>query len=566
MRHGLIFILLISNSLISQNNLFKQEITSPLDIPIILSGTYGELRSNHFHSGIDIKTKGIEGLNVYSYANGYVSRIKISHGGYGKALYIKHPDGTTTVYAHLKKFSSKIEKIVKSKQYNRKSYEIEFFPKGNEISVLKKELIAFSGNTGGTNGPHLHFEVRDQNQVPVNPLINTSIFIEDGMPPLFKKLFYKSYDNNDFYSSQTELKIRKVSNSLYISDTLKSIGKTGVGIVAFDKHTLANNNNNGLFKIETSLNNQNLLEILFDSISFDETKHINIFIDYSFFKNYEMRIQKLFIEDNNLLDLYSFKLNNGFITIENKKSYIYEVNLYDANGNNSKLIVPILGVSVKPEEPLESINRHIEFNYIERDKEYELEFNSVKVSILKETFYNNLFLETKFKNDTLTIDKDTIPLLKPITIYFNTERYNDSLKDRLFIAKISENNKVASYNYTKNVYDGIKSSTKVLGKYVLKLDTINPSISPIGFKENDWISNFSNLKIRIQDSESGIRNYNGWINDKWVLFEHNTKKGMIVYNFNDKIISEAKNSLHVEVIDNVGNKTEYKTTFYRKPN
>ncbi len=565
MRHRLVFILLISNSLMSQNNLFKQEITSPLDIPIILSGTYGELRSNHFHSGIDIKTKGIEGLNVYSYANGYVSRIKISHGGYGKALYIKHPDGTTTVYGHLKKFSSKIEKIVKSKQYKRESYEIEFFPKGNEISVLKKELIAFSGNTGGTNGPHLHFEVRDQNQVPVNPLINASIFIEDGIPPLFKKLFYKSYDNNDFYSSQTELKIRKVSNSLYISDTLKSIGKTGIGIVAFDKHNLANNNN-GLFKIETSFNNQNLLEILFDSISFDETKHINTFIDYSFFKNYEIRIQKLFIEDNNLLDLYSFKLNNGFITIENKKSYIYEINLYDANGNNSKLIVPILGVSVKPEEPLKLINRRIELNYIERDKEYELEFNSAKVSILKETFYNNLFLETKFKNDTLTIDKDTIPLLKPITIYFNTERYNDSLKDRLFIAKISENNKVASYNYTKNAYDGKKSSTKVLGKYVLKLDTVNPSISPIGFKENDWISNFSNLKIRIQDRESGIRNYNGWINDKWVLFELNTKKGMIVYNFNDKIISEAKNSLRVEVIDNVGNKTEYKTTFYRKPN
>ncbi len=565
MRHRLVFILLIYNSLISQNNLFKQEITSPLDIPIILSGTYGELRSNHFHSGIDIKTKGIEGLNVYSYANGYVSRIRISHGGYGKALYIKHPDGTTTVYSHLKKFSRKIEKIVKSKQYKKKSYEIEFFPKGNEILVLKKELIAFSGNTGGTSGPHLHFEVRDQNQVPVNPLINARIFIEDDMPPLFKKLFYKSYDNNDFYSNQTELKIRKISNSLYISDTLKTVGKIGVGIVAFDKHNLANNNN-GLFKIKTSFNNQNLLEIVFDSISFDETKHINTFIDYSFFKNHEIRIQKLFVEDNNLLDLYSFKLNNGFITIENKKSYIYEVNLYDANGNNSKLIVPVLGVSVKPEEPLELIKKRIEFNYIERNKEYELEFNSAKVSILKETFYNNLFLETKFKNDTLTIDKDTIPLLKPITIYFNTERYNDSLKDRLFIAKISENNKVASYNYTKNAYDGKKSSIKVLGKYVLKLDTINPSISSIGFKENDWISNFSNLKIRIQDRESGIRNYNGWINNKWVLFELNTKKGMIVYNFNDKIISEAKNSLRVEVIDNVGNKTEYKTTFYRKPN
>ena len=193
MRREFIFILLIFNSLISQNNPLKQEKNSLLDIPIILSGTYGELRSNHFHSGIDIKTEGIQGLDVYSYASGYVSRIKVSHGGYGKALYIKHPNGTTTVYAHLKKFSTKIEKIVKSKQYKRESYEIEFFPKENEISVLENEIIAFSGNTGGTSGPHLHFEVRDQNQIPINPLTNSSVYVEDDRTPLFKKLFYKSY-------------------------------------------------------------------------------------------------------------------------------------------------------------------------------------------------------------------------------------------------------------------------------------------------------------------------------------------------------------------------------------
>ena len=563
MRRELIFILLISSSLISQNNLLKQEKTNPLDIPIILSGTYGELRSNHFHSGIDIKTKGIQGLNVYSYASGYVSRIKVSHGGYGKALYIKHPDGNTTVYAHLKKFSSKIEEIVKSKQYKRESYEIEFFPKENEISVLENEIIAFSGNTGGTTGPHLHFEVRDKNQIPVNPLINSSIYIEDDRTPFFKKLFYKSYDSNNVFDSQTELKINKITSSLYVSDTLKSSGKIGIGIVAFDKHNRANNSN-GIFKIITSLNNQNLLKILFDSISFDKTKHINTFIDYSFFKNHKIRIQKLFIEENNPLDLYSSNINNGFITIKNKEFYKYEVNIYDANGNKSKLVVPILGV--KTNKPLKLVNNHVELTYIERDKKYELEFNSVRVSILEETFYNNLLLEAKFENDILSIDKDTIPLLKPITIYFNTDRYNDSIKNQLYIAKLSDNKKMTSYNYTTDFSNGKKSSTKSLGRYTLGIDTINPSISPIGFKENDWISNFSNLKIKVNDVGSGIRSYNGWINNKWILFELNTKKGILVYDFDDNIVRKAKNNLHIEIIDNVGNRTEYKTTFYRKSN
>ena len=563
MRRELIFILLISSSLISQNNLLKQEKTNPLDIPIILSGTYGELRSNHFHSGIDIKTKGIQGLNVYSYASGYVSRIKVSHGGYGKALYIKHPDGNTTVYAHLKKFSSKIEEIVKSKQYKRESYEIEFFPKENEISVLENEIIAFSGNTGGTSGPHLHFEVRDKNQIPINPLINSSIYIEDDRTPFFKKLFYKSYDSNNVFDSQTELKINKITSSLYVSDTLKSSGKIGIGIVAFDKHNRANNSN-GIFKIITSLNNQNLLKILFDSISFDKTKHINTFIDYSFFKNHKIRIQKLFIEENNPLDLYSSNINNGFITIKNKEFYKYEVNIYDANGNKSKLVVPILGV--KTNKPLKLVNNHVELTYIERDKKYELEFNSVRVSILEETFYNNLFLEAKFENDILSIDKDTIPLLKPITIYFNTDRYNDSIKNQLYIAKLSDNKKMTSYNYTTDFSNGKKSSTKSLGRYTLGVDTINPAISPIGFKENDWISNFSNLKIKVNDVGSGIRSYNGWINNKWILFELNTKKGILVYDFDDNIVRKAKNNLHIEIIDNVGNRTEYKTTFYRKSN
>ena len=555
------FILLITSNIILSQNKSENGDVMPLDIAINLSGTYGELRSNHFHSGIDIKTKGVEGLNVYSYDNGHVSRVKISHGGYGKALYILHPDGTSSVYAHLKKFSPKIEKIVKSKQYKKKSYEIEFFPKENEIKILKNEIIAFSGNTGGTTGPHLHFELRDSNQIPVNPLLNSHISIKDNTPPFVSELFYKKKS----YDIQSQHKIKKISNTTYLADTIKDVGKIGFGIIAFDKHDLANNKN-GVSKISTYLNGNNILSISFDSISFNETKHINTFIDYAFFKNNRKRIQKLYIEDYNPLKFYKTKLNNGYISVNHGESYIYEIHLTDANRNTSILTVPITGDSLANNLDFNLNKKLNKFNLIETKKEYEFDFIDAKVSIPKGTFYKDISLDISFKNDILSIDKDTIPLLKPITISFNIDRYNDSIKDRLFVGKLSENNKIVNYSYTIDVLNSKKSSTKSLGNYMIGLDTISPSISPIGFKQNDWISNSTTLKIQIKDNESGIRKYNGWINDKWILFELNTKKGVLVYDFDDNVIKEAKNNLYIEVIDNVGNISEYKTIFYRKSN
>ena len=555
------FILLITSNIILSQNKSENGDVMPLDIAINLSGTYGELRSNHFHSGIDIKTKGVEGLNVYSYDNGHVSRVKISHGGYGKALYILHPDGTSSVYAHLKKFSPKIEKIVKSKQYKKKSYEIEFFPKENEIKILKNEIIAFSGNTGGTTGPHLHFELRDSNQIPVNPLLNSHISIKDNTPPFVSELFYKKKS----YDIQSQHKIKKISNTTYLADTIKDVGKIGFGIIAFDKHDLANNKN-GVSKISTYLNGNNILSISFDSISFNETKHINTFIDYAFFKNNRKRIQKLYIEDYNPLKFYKTKLNNGYISVNHGESYIYEIHLTDANRNTSILTVPITGDSLANNLDFNLNKKLNKFNLIETKKEYEFDFIDAKVSIPKGTFYKDISLDISFKNDTLSIDKDTIPLLKPITISFNIDRYNDSIKDRLFVGKLSENNKIVNYSYTIDVLNSKKSSTKSLGNYMIVLDTISPSISPIGFKQNDWISNSTTLKIQIKDNESGIRKYNGWINDKWILFELNTKKGVLVYDFDDNVIKEAKNNLYIEVIDNVGNISQYKTVFYRKSN
>ena len=153
----LLIITLLSNSFV-----FGQEYQAPLNFRLLLSGTFGELRGNHFHAGIDIKTEGVEGQKVYAIEDGYVSRIKVSTWGYGKVIYIRHPStGHTSVYAHLQKFSAKIENIVKKEHYKKERFEINFFPNKEAIKISKGEIIALSGNSGGSSGAHLHFEIRN---------------------------------------------------------------------------------------------------------------------------------------------------------------------------------------------------------------------------------------------------------------------------------------------------------------------------------------------------------------------------------------------------------------------
>ena len=188
--------------------------SDPLETEKILNGNFGESRSAHFHSGIDFKTQFKEGLNVYSSAEGYISRISIKHGGFGKALYINHPNGYTTVYAHLKKFNPRIETYLKKKQYSKKSFDIELFPGKNELKVNEGEIIGYSGNTGGSLGPHLHFEIREANgQIPINPIQYGNIYVEDSRNPQIQSFYlYKGFGPNE---KRKEFLLVKKNDSVY---------------------------------------------------------------------------------------------------------------------------------------------------------------------------------------------------------------------------------------------------------------------------------------------------------------------------------------------------------------
>ena len=560
MRYYLLTIFFLLNSIIYSQNSGDY----PLDIPIILSGTFAELRPNHFHAGIDIKTKGTEGFNVYSIGDGYISRIQITHGGYGKALYIKHDNGQSSVYAHLKKYSPKIEKIVKEIQYSNESYTFRVYPKENEIRISEKELIGYSGNTGRSYGPHLHYELRDDKDRPINPLEYKNYTILDTIPPVVLGLHYKEIPQNSISGSNSSfknLKITKISNNLFISDTLNTSGLIGFGVNSYDR---MNNtwNKMGLSDINANLDGEEVFDMNLNSFSYDEWRHINTFIDYASYKNKKIRIQKLYIEDYNPLNMYNRSLGNGVINIKNQdKVYLYTIRLFDYNKNYTEILVPILW-----KEKTNYITKGLESDNIysiNKDSEYNLLFGSSSIKLSKNTFYTNKEIEIIERDNILSIDEDSIPVLKEITIKFNTDRYNDSLVNKTYIAKL-ENEDESSF-VSNNLNNGkLIADIKLLGDYMIKVDSIPPNINLIDIEDSQWISNRDKLQIKINDKNSGISSYRGTLNDKWILLEYNPMKGILTYDFNDNINnSEPKNILKVNVTDNVGNTKYLEKVFFR---
>ncbi|WP_338391558.1 M23 family metallopeptidase [Fulvitalea axinellae] len=302
-----------------------------------LAGTMGELRPRHFHGGLDIKTGGRTGLPVFAAADGYVSRIKVSKGGYGHALYIQHPNGATTTYAHLDRYAGKIAKYVLEQQYKQQSFEIELFPKKGMFPIKKGETIAFSGNTGSSQGPHLHFEIRDRNQAPVNPLRFGFDEIVDNIPPSARILALTTLESDARINGafgRFEFVLQKVDGIYKPTSPIKASGRIGAQIWTYDRMT-GSPNRNGVPDITLRVDGQTIFEQHVDRIPFKDNPFIKTLCDYATEMRTRRRFNKLYIDDGNELALYKNVLDNGVITVngtENKKA---EITLADAYGNET---------------------------------------------------------------------------------------------------------------------------------------------------------------------------------------------------------------------------------------
>jgi len=563
MKRTLFLIFVLFSTLVSGQEKYPQDaFRSPLDIPLILAGTFGELRSNHFHSGIDIKTQQRQGLPIYAIGDGTVTRIKVSVWGYGKVIYVAHPNGYTSVYGHLQKFSPEIEEYIKKIQYRKKSYEVHVFPDYGELKVEKGKLIAYGGNTGGSSGPHLHFEIRSSiTEKPTNPLLYGLEAIDTTDPVLDKIYAYPLSNKAVVNQSNAKVAINfsKQKDGTFLADKISAIDTIGIGFVGYDRLDLATNKN-GVYAVQLLVNGEVYTDYDFETFSFSETRYINTLVDYHHYKKYRQRIQKCFKTPGNKLGLYNTLKNDGKIVVQDGLSYTIELLIKDFEGNLTKAIIPVEGkneiVKVEKESPKTE-------NYVIAKKPNNYDLGAAKVYFPSNTFYKDFYIDVKKNNDTVTIHNNKVPAHRNFTITFDVRKYSAAQRKQLFIARLDKNLK-PSYASTYKRGNTFSTKTRNLGTYTLAKDTIAPKISTKNFKEKKWLNNYSYLSLEISDDLSGINTYSATLNGKWILMEYEPKTKTLTYNFDDAIFDQKQYELQVVVTDNVGNRTTFNTVFYIK--
>ena len=311
-----------------------------------LSGGFGDLRTNHFHAGLDIRTGGAEGLAIYAAAEGYISRIRVMRGGYGNVLYITHPNGYTTVYGHLKNYSSRIEQYLRQQEYNQQTWEIELTPAPNEIMVRKGEIVAISGNTGASGGPHLHFEIRDQAENAINPMKFGFGEIQDSQAPVIERVILKTLNAysrvNGEFGRVSVTPVRTSEGNYSLPTIIKAHGIVGLELNAYDR-SQTSPFRMGVTDVEVKVDGITTYKLNLEKMPFDFSKDMNVHIDYEVAETNGVRIQKCYVADGNRLSTYETDQNQGKIYVNDGQIHSIFIKLSDSYGNTSTMNFSIQG-------------------------------------------------------------------------------------------------------------------------------------------------------------------------------------------------------------------------------
>lgn len=567
-KYILFFVLMCVMALGRAQEIFPQY-RSPLDIPLYLSATFAELRSNSFHAGIDIKTQGVEGKKVYAVADGYVSRIGVSPFGYGNVIYITHNDGYTSVYAHLQRFNTAIAKYVKDYQYRNKKFAASIYLDKETFPIKTGDFIGYTGNTGGSGGPHLHFEIRHTtSEKPVNPLY-FGLNIMDDVRPNIKGVSVYPVDDESTVEGDDEpvyfsVEGKKTSYALKDHEFVHANGKIAFGINT-DDQVGTSPNKNGPYTYELYLDDVLSFKLECDSFSYSEPRYINSLIDYKRYQEKSNRFVRTEVDPFNKLSMYVKK--DGVANVAEGDTVKVSFKITDYAGNASQVAFRLVGTKpvIVEKEP---IMRSQYFMKADGSLNNKIEIENFQVETERGTLFKDTWMKTgatdpkdccsrcyRFGEYTQAVFKSFKVRIKP-----NEEWQNHQ---KLFIAYFDGKGKVSSLG-GKMASDGyVETNTRSLGEYALKIDSIPPVVKILNFKENDTIISGNTLKIKITDDMTGIDSYNIYGNDNWLLGQYDAKNDLLYYEIDNKM-KAGNNCVKVVVKDAVGNSTTKKVNVFKK--
>ena len=543
----------------------------PVRSAIRLSGTFGELRSNHFHSGIDISSaSGSIGQPIFAAADGFIDRIRVQESGYGNVLYIKHPKGYTTVYAHLLRFSPEVERFVREAQYKRERFEVDLYPPDGAFKVRQGEIIGKMGNSGSSEGPHLHFEIRyTANQKAINPLL-FGLPIPDREPPELRdmKVYFLNEKREALTSKPFPIERRKDGSYGIAGDTVRlPAWRVGFGLKAFDQATGNPHNKNGIYTLTLQADDQPAFQWRMSELDFDESRYLNAHVDYSAQERYGAWFHRCFILPGDHLSNYTRTESLGAIALYKEKPVKISLKATDSNNNQSSITFWALR-----DEPVEVPARPDYQFELPYEVENRVDMEGFSLTIPKGALYETLYFQYTTTPDESYgvlspvhhVHNNTAPLHRNVSISLQpTQPVPEALRPKTIIARCGNGRPVNCGGAWRE--DRLVTRVREFGDYCVMLDTVAPTIIPVTFGNDMRRKNTISFRLRDNfriDGDADHLEYRGTIDGQWVLFEFDRKRARLTYTF-DSRVGKGEHTLHLLVKDDRGNAAVFERTFVR---
>ena len=544
----LLMLLLLSSNVCAQTD----TLLYPLKNVPLLSGNFGELRATHLHTGLDFKTGGREGLPVICVKDGVVARVKVSATGYGNALYLEHEGGITTVYGHLSRFVPRITKVVRNIQYNKESFEVDENMSGYELRFRAGDTIAYSGNSGSSGGPHLHFEVRDtKSERALNPLRFLSV--KDQTGPSVRGVYVYPKDTEGVRNAARRVEVKNTGNRVFRGGKVGvPAGMVGIGIQS-DDFMKDSWNKLGVYDLSVSTNGQEVFKMTMNELSFDQTFLVNELKDFHHYR--ENRLVYLTFGNYQEQLLSVSNQNGGFIPVEKDSVVDVTVDLSDINGNRSRIMFQLWGKSPSRELVLadgEKLLMNHQNDSLKKGKyTLWLEADALSYPIVCKPEVSSRLRDSIETIEVFSTGKQIYPLMKNARLVVGGK-----FPEKSVICLLEKNNRFSALK-THWTEEGLEAFPRVLGEYTVRQDTIAPVIFYTGRAGQK-------IRFRMVDDLSGISSYRVEVNGKWCLFAYDAKNRLLEGNINEPVFVKGKNRLVLKVEDAVKNIATFETDIYKK--